>query len=369
MLLVLFAATVPVQAEQAGGSELNNQGVRAAQAGRFEEAVKTLREAAALSPADLQVRQNLSGILTDWAARLQEEGRFDEAASALREALANDSSNAKTLLLLGNLAYASEDDLASAVSFWKKALPGAPSSHRQGLLQKISQAERDLSIERGFEARQTEHFHVRFEGSPPPENSGRLTAVLEEEYGRLNTALGTGPARIGVIVYAGDSFKRIAGRQDWTLGLYDGRIRLRLEDIGTEWMAPILAHELAHAFLREEFGPRIPVWVHEGYAQASEPARPAAPREAELEKAVASRSAWVPLKWLDRRFQQPSHLDDVEKAYAQSKWAVSELLRRFGHARFRKFLEGLAARKTVEQAFNSAFAPLTWSRADAGSFD
>ena len=44
-------------------------------------------------------------------------------------------------------------------------------------------------------------------------------------------------------------------------------------------MTLILAHELAHAFLREEFGPRLPVWVHEGFAQASKPARPLAPRE------------------------------------------------------------------------------------------
>ncbi len=364
--LAVALLTVPALAEDA---ELNNQGVRAAQAGRFEEAAELLRKALSLTPTDSQVKKNLSGILTDWAAQLQEKGQLDQAASALQEAYAHDPSNAKALLLLGDLAYTAKDDLAAAVSLWKRALPGVPSSHRQRLLDRISQAERDLSIEKGFQAIQTEHFQVRFEGHPDPERSQRLAGVLEEEHARLRRGLGSGPSHIGVIVYAGDSFKRIAGRQDWTLGLYDGRIRLRLEEIGTERMAPILSHELAHAFLREEFGPRVPVWVHEGFAQASEPARLLAPREEELRQGFASRNSWVPLKWLDRRFQQPSHLEDVERAYAQSKWVVSRLLERFGQGKFRQFLNGLSAGKPMEKAFDQAFKPLTWARADAGNFD
>ena len=375
---LLLTAALPARGEEAGAApaamslrntELNNRGVQEAQAGRFEEAVKLLRQALSISPADLQVKKNLSGILTDWAAQLQEKGQLDQAMSALEEAHLHDPANAKALLLLGDLAYSTKDDLSAALLLWKKALPGVPSNHRQSLLDRISQAERDVAIEKGFQAVQTEHFQIRFEGQAEPEHLSQLSGVLEEWYGRLKANLGSGPSHVGVIVYAGDNFKRIAGRQDWTLGLYDGRIRLRLEDIGTGLMVPIIAHELAHAFLREKFGPRVPVWVHEGFAQAMEPARPLTPREEEVQQGIISRNSWVPLKWLDKRFQQPSHLEDVERAYAQSKWAVSRLLERFGIPKFRQFLGEVSAGKPMEKAFDQAFAPLAWGRADAGNFD
>lgn len=350
-------------------TELNNRGVREAQAGRFQEAVELLRQTLELVPTDLQAKKNLSGVLTDWAVQLQEKGRFDQATAALQEAHQHDPANAKALLLLGDLAYTTQDDLAAAVFLWKNALPGVSAHHRKGVLERISQAQRDLAIEKGFQPVRTAHFQIRFERSQDPGATDLLARVLEEEYSRLKRELGSAPSRLAVIVYAEGSFKRIAGRQDWTFGLYDGRIRLRLEDMETDRMAPILSHELAHAFLKEMFGPRVPVWVHEGFAQAHEPSREMTPRERDLLQGVTSGTGWVPLKWLDRRFQQPSNLEDVERAYAQSKWVVSKLVGRFGMPKFRQFLNGLRSGKPVDQAFERAFKPLSWGRADQGHLD
>lgn len=367
LAVALLLPVLPSAAEDP--TELNNRGVRQAQAGRFQEAVGLLRQSLELVPTDLQAKKNLSGVLTEWAVQLQEKGHMEQARSALEEAYTHDPTNARTLLLLGDLIYVTQDDLSKAVVLWKDALPQVPSAYRQGVLDRISQAQRDLAIEKGFQPVRTAHFQIRFERSQDPGATDLLARVLEEEYSRLRKELGLAPFRLAVIVYAEGSFKRIAGRQEWTFGLYDGRIRLRLEDMETDRMAPILSHELAHAFLKEMFGPRVPVWVHEGFAQAHEPPHEMTPRERDLLQGVTSGTAWVPLKWLDRRFQQPSNLGDVERAYAQSKWVVSKLIGRFGMPKFRQFLNGLKSGKPVDQAFERAFKPLSWGRADQGNLD
>ncbi|MBI3011181.1 MAG: tetratricopeptide repeat protein [Candidatus Omnitrophica bacterium] len=347
------------------GTELNNRGVQEARAGRFEQGVVMLRQALSLAPNDPKIRSNLSGMLTDWATQLEQGGKADQAMTALKEALEHDPDNGKALVRLGELSYASQD-LSRAIDLWKRSYGNIPTAHWHAISRRISQAERDRAIERTFTDLTSTHFQVRFETPEQAHVASSLRDTLEREYQRLASALGTGPARFTVIVYTGESFQRMAGQRDWAFGLYDGRIRLRLDEVGAAWLPQILVHELAHGFLAQAYGPRIPTWIHEGFAQAQEPPQPFTERQQALYDSIRAGTAWVPLKWLDRHFQQPSSLDDVERAYMEARAVIEFLVTRYGMGRLTGFLKRLAGGDPLDEAFDQTFAPLRWARIDQG---
>ncbi len=376
-LTLAYTAAVPAarvfpeesRSDAMPGMDLNNQGVMEARSGHFEQGVSLLRQALLKEPGDVQIRRNLSGILSDWAVQLEQQGQSDRAIQALEEAVKYDPENGKALVVLGNFSYLLRNDLTQAIQFWKQAYGKIPPDQSAALLEKISRAQRDLAIERGFTGLRTAHFHLCFEASGKAPEAAGLGDVLEREYKRLSQAVGAAPPVLTVIVYTDQNFKRVAGSQDWALGLYDGRIRMRLDDLGTERTQPILAHELAHAFLAQAYGPRVPIWIHEGFAQTQEPPTPPTDRQKAVLQEIISRTSWIPLRWIDRRFEQPSGREDLERAYTESRLVVDFLIRSKGMDRFQEFVKKVGSGGPVEQAFDQTFAPLRWSKIEQGILD
>lgn len=364
------AAPGTSQAGQAAhaATELNNQGVVSAQAGRFEEGVALVRKAHQLNPADELIRQNLSKMLTDWALRLEREGHVDEAIGALREAVALDQDNGRALVQLGDLTYLKQNDLEAAIRYWQRAHGKVPPEVWPAIAQRISRTQRDQLIERGFVAIQTPHFRILVQDQRHPTLEA-LGVLLEEEYAKLNAEQWSGPDQVTVIIYTGRDLQRVYNQRDWAMGFYDGRIRLSLDDVGSAQQRSLVAHELAHAFLHHHYGTRLPVWVQEGYAQTWEGEHPRSPEELGMEERLKARTAWVPLAWLDRHFTQPSSLEDVQRAYVQARLVVGELLTRYRRDRFTQFLSLLAQGLEVDAAYDQAFAPSRWTRANQGIFE
>jgi tetratricopeptide (TPR) repeat protein len=358
----------PPASADATATDLNNRGVLAAQGGRFEEGVSLLRQAIERAPKDLTVRRNLSGILTDWAPQLERQGKIDDALRVLEQASRLDPTNGIAFARLGDLLYLRRGEMAQAIEAWRQAHRHVAAAARQAIANRITQAQRDALIERGFVGHQTAHFDIRVEHARRAEVS-TLERLLETCYEQLSRALGQGPARLAVIVYAERDLRRVYNQRDWAIGFYDGRIRFRLDDIAEPYLADVLAHELAHAFLHHLYGDGLPVWVHEGYAQLQEREHPRNPEETRIEEGVKARTLWVPLKWLDRRFVQPSGTDDLARAYVQARLVVGELVARHGGEPFRAFLAQLSRGTAVEVAYDHAFAPSRWSRADQGLLD
>jgi len=368
-------------------ADLNNLGVTEAQAGRFEQGVGYLQQALQLDPSDRLLRRNLSGMLTDWADQLVQQGRVDRAEAALKEAVRLNPENGTALVRLGDLAYQHRSQFEEAVAFWKRAHGHIPDAAWPAVANRISQAERDRLVEQGFVSERTAHFEVRVP-QRDPQALESLRAVLEREYGILEAEFGTGPATISVIIYPESDLRRLYNQRDWTLGFYDGRLRLRITELSHPQFRALAAHELAHAFLHHVYGSRLPLWVHEGYAQWQErlserteppedrpgggvrrPEGPRTPQERQIEARVRDRSAWVPLKWLDRRFTQPTGTEDIQRAYVQSRLVVEELMRRHGAATFHAFCRRVSEGVPVEQAYDQTFSPSQWSRLDQGIFD
>jgi len=347
-------------------TELNNKAVLEGRAGHLEQAVLLLHQALKLTPHDPSVRKNLSYALTEQALQRKREGKVAQAFELLEEALEYYPNNGPALVSLGDLYYLERNEFGRALEAWKQAYGLLPEAQQQGLAQRMAQAKRDQEIERRFSIQQVGHFQIRLPDDQDQEAALKVGQRLEKEYHRLAQELEVYPSSLTVILYRGKEFERLSTRLDWALGFYDGRIRIRMNEVGTQQEARICAHELAHAFLHAAYGNRIPIWVHEGYAQIHEPPHPLSKREETLRENLASGAFWVPLVWLDSRFEQPSDASDVERAYSESRLVVDFLVATYGMDRFKGFLERLASCKPVEAAFDESFSPSRWSRINQG---
>ena len=363
--VMLFAAEPASGAPSDGqaASELNNQGVHAAQQGQWELGVGYLRRAVQVNPRDDLLRKNLSGVLTDWAIQLARSGDAAQAERLLLEAVTDDPDNGTAFVRLGDLAYFRRSDFSGAIASWKRANGKLSPAEWRTVADRISQAQRDAAIEQNFVSESTEHFDLRLSHRGTADLAA-LGAFLETAYTALAQQLGGGPSKLTVIVYTERDMRRTYYQRDWALGFYDGRLRLLGRELDTDVAPMMVAHELAHAFLQHAYGPALPIWVHEGFAQLQEGDRPRMDDERRLEEAVAGGDAWVPLKWLDRRFVQPSHREDVGRAYVQARLVVAALIRRYGMARFKTFLEAVGKGTPVDAAYDAAFAPDRWAATD-----
>lgn len=345
-------------------TELNNQGVAAARAGQFETGVAYLHQALQLDPTDALVKKNLSGILADWAVLVERAGEPMKSEGLLREAVQQDPANGRAARLLGDFYYFRRSQFDEAIAAWTQAHAVLAGDERRAVADRIAQARRDAAIERGFASHPTAHFDIRVQGDRSV-NLQVLGALLEARYDALATLLGQGPPRLAVIVYAEDDLHRTYYQRDWALGFYDGRLRLAASELDTDLAPALIAHELAHAFLHHRYGNTLPTWIQEGFASFQEERlRARTDTEQRIEHGLRSGTTWVPLKWLDRRFEQPSHVEDVWNAYGESRLVVGGLLARYGSERFTRFLQALARGTAIEAAFDAAFAPERWAATD-----
>lgn len=368
----LIASAAIVSADDPAGnaqlaSDLNNIGVAAAQEGRWADAVEHLRRAVKVNPDAELLRKNLSGILTDWAAQLEQAGDAANAEPLLLEAVTYDPDNGFAYVRLGDLAYFRRSDFSGAISCWKRANGKISAAEWRPVADRISQAQRDAAIEREFVSKPTAHFDIRVheQGKADWEAFGRQ---LEEAYAHLTERMGTSPPNITAILYSARDLRRTYNQRDWALGFYDGRLRLAGRELGTQMTPMLIAHELTHAFLRYAYGPTLPIWVHEGFAQFQEGDRPRAKEELQQEQAVRDGGGWVPLKWLDRRFTQPTSRDDIVRAYTQARLVVAALVTRHGTDHFKQFMSALASGTPVSDAYEAAFTPERWVATDTSSF-
>jgi tetratricopeptide (TPR) repeat protein len=363
---LLPATQAHASRDEALASRLNNQGVEAARQGRWQEGVDFVRRAVKVNPDDGLARRNLSAMLVDWSYLLERSGNFEQAESALLEAATHDPKNGAAYVRLGDLAFFRRSAFSDAIRYWKQASGKVPPAEWHAVADRISQAQRDAAIERDFLSHATAHFDIRI-ARDGASDLDALGQELEATYGALARQLGGGPPKVPVIVYTERDIRRTYYQRDWALGFYDGRLRLLDRELASGGSAWLIKHELAHAFLHHAYPAVDSIWVHEGFAQLQEN-RPWTEEELEIERAVADGTAWVPLKWLDRRFTQPSRREDVARAYVQARLAVAALIKRHGMKMFQSFLSALAQGTEAGTAYEAAFAPDRWAATDSSSW-
>ena len=296
------------EAEQGDGQrltalDLNRRALAALDEKQTVQAVVLLRQAVALSPDDAVIRLNLSRSLGRWAGQEVAQGRQTKALELLVEAaevdpdegtvaysmarvylrigrredarrILNDAlrdfPNQPAVLRLSADLAALEGNLQRAVEEVTAALKITPDDAM--LAERASQLVIEEELYRTFLTDSTAHFESRFN----PQDVDMVAWIpdlkrdLEDAYADVVRLLGIQPQQRILVMWL-DPERYQWRAPDWSSGLYDGRVRIVIDDYPAdkEAIRNTLRHELTHAVLFT-LGTRLPTWLQEGMAQIGE---------------------------------------------------------------------------------------------------
>jgi hypothetical protein len=184
-------------------------------------------------------------------------------------------------------------------------------------------------------------------------STGDITRKLEAAYQDFGELFGiwpveSGHARIRVVLYRKSGFHEATGMGHWAVGVFDGAVRVPVEDLGKEQatLERVLRHEVAHAFIRESGGTGVPGWLNEGVAQWLEPVFVVdRARAVEAARKRLSGQRLVPLEQLQTPLGEHRTDAEVSLAYTESLALCGWIESSFGE---RLLFDMVSASKTQE---------------------
>jgi len=367
-----------------GFSGYNREGVELFRAGRLEEAVEKFEDALREDPASAEARRNLGQTLAALGQRKLQEGDLGSAAEYLEEAVGRQPEEAAFHLLLafalfrrGDLygarravdeaLYLEEEDpqarellgdiyyqegyLTRAIPEWEVALEKHEGARASQLKKKISRAGKESIAESGFGRDISLHFTLQHDGPVSRETTRVVLDNLEKAYDQIGGELGVyPPGDIPVILYSKILFSDITESPLWVAGTFDGKIRVPTGGLENPREAsrlrPVLAHELAHAFIRAIAPGGLPLWFEEGLAKHFEGLTAEG-----AEQALQRLGRPPPATLQDLDVGLRGHGALVEASYLASFLAVRGLIEREGFWTVRRILEAAGRGRPFDDAF------------------
>lgn len=344
-------------------SSLNNRAVAKSTERDFPGSQKLFEAALEHLPAledtsvTVEVQRNYSSLLTLWGGELMKRNQIAEARKAFEDSLGLRPDNAVANIYLGDLRYES-NDYVPARGHYAAAL-AADTQNKDYLVNRLQMIDDEAKVEDKF--RQTSdpdnHFVIQYVPYATGIPIDEVARLLGEAYKGVGRDLGLFPPRpVNVKVYESADFYRISKLPEWAIGLFDGKIRLKVEDLRSapSQVRDLLFHEYTHAVLAMNVKQRVPAWFHEGLAQLMEPQFNESRREqAQMRDALATGK--LDFAGLSESFRELSSKDDAESAYLLSKYFLIYLKRRHGPQKLVDWVRRMAAEEKFEDAFATVY--------------
>jgi hypothetical protein len=195
-----------------------------------------------------------------------------------------------------------------------------------------------------------ERFTVSFEGPAEEQLAARTLEALDRAYWRIGQMLGaTYPlSAVSVVLYTREQFRDITRSPPWAAAAYDGIIRVPMRgalDQPAE-LDRVLAHELAHAFIRTLAASGVPTWLNEGLAAVLE-----SDDLSWAERRLSAAGTAIPLQMLTTSFARFDG-EQAALAYASSAAAVRRMFDDAGGYAIATLLRDLGDGADFETAFD-----------------
>jgi len=265
------------------------------------------------------------------------EGALPKAEEALQLLVARHPGQSEAYPLLVQCAFRRGD--AEGATRWIDSL-----EHRSPDFPGLSLWREQASELRSGRGAFSSRLRVTCDGSCPLGTERDLLDAAERAWTALGHDLGRSPtAPVSIRIVAEGSMPA-----DWAEAVFDGQIRMPLAAAtSSDRRDPILRHELAHAFLVDFSGGRIPLWMNEGLAQWLAGDRPTALPDAHS-------AAWLD-QIASRRSLMDLGADDAGLAYSWSLAVASELMALHGSTTLLRYLDLLAGGTAEPDAFRMVF--------------
>jgi len=265
---------------------------------------------------------------------------FEECVTAVPNEKVFRSNLAEALARLGGEEWdrGGVPGQASGIARMARAAELAP--ERDDIQKRLEQMRALAQSEAGNWTESSGHFDLSYDGARD-DLSFRTTEIFDalegayldftEHFGLDPVASGRG--RIRVVLYKREGFLGATGIGHWAGGLYDGSIRVPLEDLGKErrQLERVLRHELVHAFVHEAGGRDVPGWLNEGMAQRFESEDPATVgRSLDAARKTLGAAPLLSLETLSGSLGAVGDDAAIGRAYAQSLLFIDFLAREHG---------------------------------------
>lgn len=389
VLLTHLFATQTALAQTA--MELNDLGVVAFEAKRYDEALDQFGKALELEPENPAVRKNLCAVHQAMANDLLEQGKIPEALervglglavdpdnasalaqsgayhlkqgnlaeamTALERAVALDAANVEARFLFGETLY-QQNKLAEAKVQWDEVMKLDPAW--PGLQAKLDKLARESIVEQDFTEYTAGHFQLNYVKALSEPTREAVFKILEAAYESVGAKLGgTFPGTaVQVILYDGEQFAEATQTSAHVGALFDGKIRAPITGkngrfVQPQVLATRLTHEYVHAIIAQIGGGKVPWWLNEGLAEVLS-------REMDITRQRMLRRAYIGERTSSLADLETSQLDQLEPealslAYAQAHATAQELWRAGGTEKMTKALKAMNDGATAEEAIREAF--------------
>jgi tetratricopeptide (TPR) repeat protein len=360
-------------------AEWNELGVEQLKAKHYDDAIQLLQRATRADPAHRTIRENLgvayhnrgvSRLEARWVAEAiadferaldlrddvttrrhlargwMELRDFGRAEAVLIEARAEFPDEPTVHRDLGFLYYA-KDDLPRAIESLKRRLELGEEAVVTALLERC---ERENSVSSDYVDRSSNDFTLKFLGKPEDfAVADQVLSLLQDARAKVGSELGAFPRdKTTVLLYSRQDFQKATATHGWVGGLYDGKIRLPIDDFAREResIRRTATHEYAHRVIAD-LAPLCPLWLNEGLAEFFEGVDPHAGVRALVAKGTKPAAfAELPAEWVSE-----TDVDKVRLWYAQSRSFVGFFHGRYGVGAVRAVLSDLGRGDTLDQAF------------------
>jgi len=331
----------------------NNYGAQIAKTGAVTFASALLSEAMRLAPGNRVFVTNMCALIINESSELQKIGNDQKAGLRLSEAERMDPNSSPVQVAIGEFHYR-RNDYTNSLRHFGLALGLKPNDIN--IAARLEQIRKECSIECGFGNNDRSRFVIRYEEGVNQDLSWDISGILDDAYREIGQKLQCWPtAPLTVIIYSAEQFKAITSATDWTIGRFDGKIRICVSDLTTEKevLKRLIPHEYTHALVFNLYGVRMPVWVNEGLAQYAASERSLTENEKALLQSMVGDS--LPSPWDLAPSFSSRNPQEVAIAYLEARLFITYLFARYGDDVARQFVRECSREPSLEKVMRSIF--------------
>ncbi len=289
------------------------------------------------------------------AVQFYEKSEYDLARQAAQESLDLEPRNPMALELLGELENL-QQHFAAAEEFYKKSYLLSPSPRVRKKIEKLQQ---ENTVEKDLDTYDEEHFIIKYQQGEKGYEGFGLKELLRTSYRQISQDFGYYfKHKTVVLFYSGDQFREVTGQAHWVGGLYDGKIRLpSLQDnVISDNLRAVVAHEMTHAFVASISGMRAPAWLHEGLAEYE--ANKVRPIDKTVFDAAVRTQTLLPLAQIFSDKVPTENKDQLSIIlfYQESYMLVNYMIGRYQMYRMKEILGKFKEGKSAEEAIEDVLA-------------
>jgi tetratricopeptide (TPR) repeat protein len=333
----------------------NNLALSMLDSGKYKNAKDAMEKALEYSPDSEVLKKNLYNALLQYANYQEARKNYSIAIKLASQAIDIAPDIAQGYIFLGNIYY-KQDKFSEALKHWQKAFLISPEN--ESLKSRIDALKREKIVERDFGTEKKSLFRIRFDRELDSRYVGIILDILDDARRSLRNEFGFySDETIPVIVYDDRQFEQATAQPHWTQGLYDGKIRIRYQDVSRDDtnLRRVLFHEYAHAMIFMHVGINIPLWLNEGFAQFNEPDTEFSIADKTFLSGYINRYGSFSLESIDSMFTKKNDPETIRAAYLESRLFFDYLIDKYTKYRMKRFLEALKQGKPWQKAFIEAY--------------